>query len=68
MFYVMFKWIMTDFFLKRQGLLLPASLNKHIANKQAQTNFYYKQVRRIHPDYATDTTRTHYMTRYYNKS
>jgi hypothetical protein len=43
----MFKWIMTNFFLKRQGLLLPAH-NKHIANKQAQTNCYCKQVRRIH--------------------
>jgi hypothetical protein len=62
----MFKWIMTNSFLKRQGLLLPAST--HIANKQARTNFYYKQVRRIHPDYATDATRTHYMTQYYDKS
>jgi hypothetical protein len=35
---------------------------KHIANKQEQTSFYYKQVRRIHPDYVTDTTRTHYTT------
>jgi hypothetical protein len=58
----MFKWIMTNFFLKRQGLLLPAST--HTTNRQAQTNFYYEQVRRIHPDYATDTTRTHYMTQY----
>jgi hypothetical protein len=38
--------------------------NKHIANKQAQTSFYYKKVRRIHPDYATDTTWTHYTTQY----
>jgi hypothetical protein len=38
--------------------------NKHIANKQAQTSFYYKPVRRIHPDYATDTARTHYTTQY----
>jgi hypothetical protein len=36
--------------------------NKHIANKQAQTSFYYKPVRRIHPDYETDTTPTHYTT------
>jgi hypothetical protein len=53
----MFKWIISDFFLKRQGLLLPAAHNKHIANKQVQTSFYYKPVRRIHPDYMTDTTR-----------
>jgi hypothetical protein len=53
----MFKWIMTNFFLKSQGLLLPAST--HTANKQEQTNFYYKQVRRTHPNYATQ---------YYGKS
>jgi hypothetical protein len=56
----MFKWIISDFFLKRQVYSCRQVHNKHIANKQAQTSFYYKQVRRIHPDYATDTTRTHY--------
>jgi hypothetical protein len=43
------------------------ALNKTLANKQAQISLYYKQVRRIHPDYATNTTRTNYMTQY-NKS
>jgi hypothetical protein len=59
-----------DEFLFEKGRVYSCrqALNKHIANKQSQTNFYYKQVRRIHPDYATDTTRTHYMTQYYDKS
>jgi hypothetical protein len=60
----MFKWIISDFFLKRQGLLLPASTQQAHSNKQAQTSFYYKPVRRIHPDYVTGTTRTHYTTQY----
>jgi hypothetical protein len=49
----MFKWIISDFFLKRQGLLLPVSTQQS-HSKQASTNkfFYYKLVRRIHPDYA----------------
>jgi hypothetical protein len=40
---------MTDFFLKRQGVLLPAS-TQQAHSKQAQKIFYYKQVRRIHPE------------------
>jgi hypothetical protein len=58
----MFKWIISDLFLKRQGLLLPASAQQ-AHSKQASTNkFLLQPVRRIHPDYATDTARTHYTT------
>jgi hypothetical protein len=61
----MFKWIITNFFFEKGRVYsCRQAHNKHIANKQAQTSFYYKPVRRIHPDYATDTTQTHYTTRY----
>jgi hypothetical protein len=43
----MFKWIISDFFEKAGST--PAG--KHTTNKQAQTSFYYKPARRIHPDY-----------------
>jgi hypothetical protein len=53
-----------DFFEKGKVYSCRQAHNKHIANNQAQTNFYYKQVRRIHPNDVTDTTRTHYTTQY----
>jgi hypothetical protein len=61
---VMFKWIISDFFLKRQGLFLPTS-TQQAHSKQASTDKFLLQTgEEIHPDYATDTTRTHYTTQY----
>jgi hypothetical protein len=51
----MFKLIKTDFFLKRQDLLLPVS-TQQAHSKQTSTNkLYFNQESRIHPEHATDT-------------
>jgi hypothetical protein len=46
----MFKLIKTDFFLKRQDLLLPASTQQEHSKQTSTDKFYCKQGRRIHPE------------------
>jgi hypothetical protein len=46
----MFKLIKTDFFLKRQDLLLPTSTQQAHSKKTSTDKLYCKQERRIHPE------------------
>jgi hypothetical protein len=49
-FYVMFKLIRVDFFLKRQDLLQSASTQQAHSKETNTEKLYFIQERRIHPE------------------
>jgi hypothetical protein len=52
-FYVMFKLVKVDFFLKRQDLLLPVSTQQAYSKQTNINKLYFNQEKRIHPELLT---------------